>query len=47
MKRNRFAASGQPARGTRFLMNPVMVGTDGRWKVASILPIPVPPPSQP
>lgn len=36
--------SGQPAQATTFLMNQVLVKTDAGWKIASILPIPVPPP---
>ena len=35
-------ASGQAAQTTRFLMNQVLVKTRGGWRVASILPIPVP-----
>ena len=38
--------SGQPAQETTFLMNQVLVKTDAGWKVASILPIPVPPPAR-
>ena len=37
-------AAGQPAPETRFLMNMVLVETGAGWKVASILPIPVPAP---
>jgi hypothetical protein len=37
-------APGQPAQKTRFLMNQVLVKTSSGWKVASILPIPVPAP---
>ena len=37
---------GQPAQETRFLMNQVLLKTDSGWKVASILPIPVPPPGK-
>jgi ketosteroid isomerase-like protein len=36
--------AGQPAQETRFLMNQVLVRSDSGWKIASILPIPVPPP---
>jgi uncharacterized protein (TIGR02246 family) len=36
-------AAGQPAQTTRFLMNQILVKTSGGWRVASILPIPVPP----
>ena len=36
--------AGQPAQETRFLMNQVLVKSDSGWKIASILPIPVPPP---
>jgi uncharacterized protein (TIGR02246 family) len=32
--------AGQEPQTTRFLMNQVLVKTDGGWKVASILPIP-------
>lgn len=35
-------AAGQAAQTTRFLMNQVLVKTRGEWRVASILPIPVP-----
>ncbi len=35
-------AAGQPAQTTRFLMNQVLVRTNGEWRVSSILPIPVP-----
>jgi ketosteroid isomerase-like protein len=38
--------SGQPAQDTRFLMNQVLVKTDSGWKIASILPVPVPPPAK-
>jgi ketosteroid isomerase-like protein len=38
--------SGQPAQETRFLMNQVLVKTDSGWKIASILPIPPPPPAK-
>lgn len=38
--------SGQPPQETTFLMNQVLVRTDTGWKVASILPIPVPPPAK-
>jgi hypothetical protein len=37
---------GQPAQETRFLMNQVLVKSDSGWKIASILPIPVPPPAK-
>ena len=33
---------GQPAQTTRFLMNQTIIKTPAGWKVASILPIPVP-----
>jgi len=36
-------AAGQGAQTTRFLMNQILVKTSGGWRVASILPIPVPP----
>jgi uncharacterized protein (TIGR02246 family) len=36
-------APGQDAQTTRFLMNQILVKTSGGWRVASILPIPVPP----
>lgn len=39
-------APGQPAQTTRFLMNQTLVKTESGWKVASILPIPVPPPAK-
>jgi ketosteroid isomerase-like protein len=35
---------GQPAQATAFHMNPVLVRTAGIWRIASILPIPVPRP---
>ena len=35
--------AGQPAQETRFLMNQVLVKSDSGWRIASILPIPVPP----
>jgi ketosteroid isomerase-like protein len=38
--------SGQPAQDTRFLMNQVLIRGEAGWKVASILPIPVPPPTK-
>ncbi len=38
--------AGQPAQETRFLMNQVLVKSDAGWKIASILPIPVPPPAK-
>jgi hypothetical protein len=36
-------AADQEAQTTRFLMNQMLVKTSGGWRVASILPIPVPP----
>lgn len=39
-------APGQPAQETRFLVNQVLVRTEAGWKVASILPIPVPAPAE-
>jgi ketosteroid isomerase-like protein len=36
------APAGQNAQPTRFLMNQTLVKTPDGWKVASILPIPVP-----
>jgi uncharacterized protein (TIGR02246 family) len=38
-------AAGQPAQQTRFLMNQVLIKSQGAWLVSSILPIPVPAPS--
>jgi ketosteroid isomerase-like protein len=38
--------AGQPAQEMRFLMNQVLVKSDSGWKVASILPIPAPPPTK-
>jgi ketosteroid isomerase-like protein len=38
--------AGQPAQETRFLMNQVLVKSEAGWKIASILPIPVPPPAK-
>ncbi|MEO8586974.1 MAG: nuclear transport factor 2 family protein [Acidobacteriota bacterium] len=38
--------AGQPAQETRFLMNQVLVKSDSGWKIASILPIPAPPPAK-
>ena len=38
--------AGQPAQETRFLMNQVLVKSDSGWKIASILPILVPPPAK-
>jgi hypothetical protein len=38
-------APGQAAQTTRFLMNQTLVKGAQGWKVASILPIPVPPPA--
>jgi len=37
-------APGQNAQKARFLMNQVLVRTPSGWKIASILPIPAPPP---
>ncbi len=37
--------AGQPAQTTRFLMNQTLIKTAEGWKVASILPMPVPPPA--
>ncbi len=37
-------AAGQPPQDTRFLMNQTLVKKGGTWRVASILPIPAPPP---
>jgi hypothetical protein len=34
--------AGQAAQTTRFLMNQTIIKTPAGWKVASILPIPVP-----
>jgi uncharacterized protein (TIGR02246 family) len=36
-------AAGQPAQPTRFLMNQTLRHEDGAWRIASILPIPLPP----
>jgi hypothetical protein len=38
---------GQAAQTTRFLMNQTLIKTPAGWKVASILPIPGPPPATP
>jgi len=38
-------APGQPAPDTPFLMNQTLVKTAGGWRVANILPIPLPAPS--
>ncbi len=38
-------AAGQAAQETRFLMNQTWVHGEGGWKLASILPIPLPPPA--
>jgi hypothetical protein len=35
-------SAGQAAQTTRFLMNQTIIKTPAGWKVASILPIPVP-----
>jgi len=35
-------AADQAAQTTRFLMNQVLVKTNGGWRISSILPIPVP-----
>ncbi len=40
------APAGQPAQDTRFLMNQTLVTVGGLWRIASSLPIPVPPPAQ-
>jgi hypothetical protein len=37
-------APGQPPAETTFLMNMTLVKGAGGWRIASILPIPVPPP---
>lgn len=39
--------AGQPPQEAQFLLNQTLVRTEGRWRVASILPIPVPPPAGP
>lgn len=36
---------GQPASDTPFLMNQTLVKTAGGWRIASILPVPLPPPA--
>jgi hypothetical protein len=38
-------ASGQPAPDAPFLMNQTLVKTAAGWRIASILPIPLPPPA--
>ncbi len=40
-------APGQPAPDTTFLMNQTLVKTASGWRIASILPIPLPPSSPP
>jgi hypothetical protein len=37
-------APAQPPQQTKFLMNQMLIKTQGGWKVSSILPIAVPPP---
>ena len=39
--------AGQPPQETRVHMNQTLLKVDGAWRVASILPIPVPPPAPP
>lgn len=39
--------AGQPPQEVPFLLNQTLVRSGGRWRVASILPIPVPPPTAP
>jgi len=39
-------AADQPPQQTRFLMNMVLTKSASGWRVASILPVPVPPPSK-
>ena len=39
-------AAGQTLQETRFLMNQVLVKSEAGWRIASILPIPVPPPGK-
>jgi hypothetical protein len=39
-------APGQPAQETQFLVNMVLTHQGGDWKVASILPIPIPLPQK-
>jgi len=36
---------GQPAPDTPFLMNQTLVKTEAGWRIANILPIPLPPPA--
>ena len=38
--------AGQPASDTPFLMNETLVKNASGWRIASILPIPVPPPAK-
>ena len=38
-------APGQPAPDVPFLMNQTLVKTPGGWRIANILPIPLPPPA--
>jgi len=35
--------AGQPAQSAKFLMNQTLVKTSSEWRIASILPIPLPP----
>ena len=37
------APAGQTAQPSKFLMNQILVSSEQGWKIASILPIPVPP----
>jgi ketosteroid isomerase-like protein len=39
--------AGQPSQDARFLMNQVLVKTGNAWRIANILPIPVPAPPAP
>ena len=39
-------SANQPAQETKFLMNQVLVKTEAGWRIASLLPIPVPPPAK-
>jgi ketosteroid isomerase-like protein len=39
-------AASQPSQQVKFLMNQVLVKTQSGWRVSSILPIPVPPPTK-
>lgn len=39
--------AGQPPQEVSFLLNQTLVRSGGKWRVASILPIPVPPPAAP